>query len=139
MSIKFNDVLELFEMVNFGSPFDNEGYICKTTGKTYFYSEFGDNEEELPEDIYDDEKYLAIPDKNDLSLGRDLVFEFAQEYLPSEYENIRSIFRRKGAYSRFKALLEHVGKVEEWYQFESKRTEQELRKWCTVQDVEING
>ena len=36
MNIKFSDVLDLFELVNFGSPFDQEGYICKESGKTYF-------------------------------------------------------------------------------------------------------
>jgi len=36
----------------------------------------------------------------------------------------RSIFNRKGAYARFKSLLEGAGKVEKWYTFEAKHTEQ---------------
>ena len=138
MTIKFSDVLELFEMVNFGSPYDHQGYICKSTGKTYFYSEFGDNEEELPDDI-DEEKYLMIPHKSELNLGRDLVFSFTMEHLPSEYEKIRSIFRSKGAYARFKSLLEASGKIEQWYKFETEHTEKALRDWCSVQDIEISG
>ena len=138
MIIKFSDVLDLFELVNFGSPFEYEGYICKTSGKTYFYSEFGDNEEELPDDI-NEEKYLAIPYKNELDLGSNLAFDFVREYLPSEYENVRSIFRRKGAYSRFKSLLENSEKIEEWYKFEAKHTEQALREWCAEQNIEISG
>ena len=139
MSIKFNDVLDLFELVNFGSPFEHKGYICITSGKTYFYSEFGDNEEELPDDIDDDEKYLAIPYKNELELGRNLAFDFIQEYLPSENENVSSIFRRKGAYSSFKSLLENAKKIEEWYTFEAKHTEQALREWCSEQNIKIDG
>lgn len=138
MSIKFSDVLDLFELVNFGSPFDHEGYICKTSGKTYFYSEFGDNEEELPDDINDD-KYLAIPQKNELNIGRNLAYDFVQEYLPLEFEKVLSIFRHKGAYVRFKSLLEDVGKIEEWYEFEAKHTEQALREWCADQNFEISG
>ncbi|WP_432454211.1 MULTISPECIES: UPF0158 family protein [unclassified Agarivorans] len=138
MAIKFSDILDLFELVNFGSPFEHQGYICKVSGKSYFYSEFGDNEEALPDDI-DDEKYLAIPDKNDLALGTELVFDFVQQYLPSEYDRVRSIFRHKGAYSRFKALLEHAEKIEAWYQFEAEHTELALREWCTAQDIEIIG
>ena len=134
MNIKFNDVLELFELVNFGSPFDHEGYICKESGKTYFYSEFGDNEEELPDDI-SDEKYLAIPHKSELNLGKNLVFDFILEYLPAEYENVRSIFNRKGAYARFKFLLESACKLEEWYKFEAKRTEEALQEWCIEQGI----
>ncbi len=138
MNIKFSDVLDLFELVNFGSEFDHEGYICKSSGKTYFYSELGDNEEELPDDI-NDEKYLAIPHKNELNLGINLAFDFVQEYLPTEYDNVRSIFRRKGAYARFKSLLENTGKIEEWYKFEAKRTEQAVRDWCSEQDIDISS
>lgn len=35
----------------------------------YWYSEFDDDEEELPEDI-DDEKYIGIPHKTELDLGK---------------------------------------------------------------------
>lgn len=134
MNIKFDDVLELFELVNFGSPFEHEGYICKESGKTYFYSEFGDNEEVLPDDIYS-EKYLTIPYKNELNLGNNLAFDFTLEYLPSEYDKVRSIFNRKGAYARFKSLLESAGKIEEWYTFEAKHTEEALREWCKKQGI----
>lgn len=134
MTIKFSEVLDLFELVNFGSPFDHEGYICKESGNTYFYSALGDNEEELPDDI-SDAKYLAIPHKNELNLGNNLAFDFTLEYLPTEYEKVRSIFNRKGAYARFKALLKSVNKIEAWYEFEAKRTEKALREWCTEQGI----
>jgi hypothetical protein len=138
MSIQFSDVLDLFELVNFGSPFGHEAYICKASGKTHFYSEYGDNEEELPDDI-SDEKYLAIPHKNELNLGNKLAFAFIQEYLPTEHEKVRSIFHHKGAYARFKSLLEKAGKIEEWYIFEAGLTEQALREWCAEQDIEVSG
>jgi hypothetical protein len=138
MDIRFSDVLDLFELVNFGSQFDHEGYICKASGKTYFHSEFGDNEEELPNDITD-ERYLVIPHKNELNLGINLAFDFIQEYLPKEFEKVRSIFYRKGVYAKFKSLLESSGKIEEWYKFEAKRTEQALREWCAEQDVAISS
>jgi hypothetical protein len=134
MNIKFSDVLDLFELVNFGSQFDHEGYICKASGKTYFHSEFGDYEEELPNDITD-KKYLVIPHKNELNLGTNLAFDFTQEYLPARVEKVRSIFHRKGAYAKFKSLLESTGNIEEWYKFEAKRTEQVLR----VSDVNYLG
>jgi hypothetical protein len=59
--------------------------------------------------------------------------------LPKEFEKVRSIFYRKGAYAKFKSLLESTGKIEEWYKFEAKRTEQALREWCADQDVEISS
>jgi len=144
MNIKFSDVLDLFELVNFGSQFDHEGYICKSSGKTYFRSNFCDDEE-LPDDInndinndINDEKYLSIPHKSELDLGINLPFDFIQEYLPTEYDNVRSIFSRKGAYAKFKLLLDHTGKVDEWHIFEAKRTEQAVRGWCLEQDIGID-
>ncbi|WP_440056597.1 hypothetical protein ACSLBF_21040 (plasmid) [Pseudoalteromonas sp. T1lg65] len=134
MNIKFDDVLNLFELVNFGSPYESEEYICKESGKTYCYTEFADNEEELPDDI-NDEKYLAIPYKDDLNLGNNLAFNFTLEYLPSEYENVRSTFKRKGAYVRFKSLLENAGIIEAWYKYEAMHTEKALREWCTQQGI----
>ena len=86
MNIKFSDVLDLFELVNFGSPFDHEGYICKESGKTYFYSDFGDNEEELPDDI-NDEKYLDFG----LQLLKKIITScFDTEYFPKS-RNIRQL------------------------------------------------
>ncbi|MGR5339702.1 UPF0158 family protein [Vibrio astriarenae] len=138
MKIAFSEVLDLFEMVNFGSPFSHEGYICKASGKTYFYSEYGDNEEELPEDIYSD-NYIAIPSKTDLGLDNRLAFEFTEESLPSKYDKVRSIFRGKGAYGRFKELLDDNGVLEDWFKFEQERTEKAVREWCSLQEFEISG
>ena len=78
---------------------------------------------------------MAIPHKNELNLGNNLAFDFTLEYLPTEYEKVRSIFNRKGAYARFKSLLESAGKIEEWYKFEAKRTEDALREWCSEQGI----
>ena len=138
MIIAFNEILDLFEMVNFGAPFSHEGYICKASGRTYFYSEYGENEEVLPDDI-DSDKYVAIPTKADLGLGNTLAFEFASEYLPSHYDKIRSIFRGKGAYGRFKELLEGESMLEDWFKYEQVRTEKALREWCSFQGFDIGG
>ena len=137
MAIKFSKVIELFEMVNFGSEFEHEGYICKSSGKSYFYSEYGDNEEELPDDI-DSDHYLMIPYKSDLNLGNNLALDFVLEHLPTEYDKVCSFFRRRGAYSKFKSLLHNAGKLEQWYKFESDMTEKALREWCVEQGIEIS-
>jgi hypothetical protein len=58
--------------------------LCdRQSGKIYWHSEFGDNDEELPDDI-DNEKYIAIPDKRALDLGKPLVLDFAREFLPDD-------------------------------------------------------
>jgi hypothetical protein len=73
--------------------------LDRQSGKIYWHSEFGDNDEELPDDI-DDEKYISIPDKRELDLGKALVLDFAREFLPDDYDEVRHIFSREGAYRR---------------------------------------
>jgi len=62
---------------------------------------------------------------------------FAREFLPKDYEDIRDIFRRKGAYRRFKDLLERNGAVDAWYDFEAKAQKEALRDWCEANGLEV--
>ena len=117
--------------------YEYQAFLDKETGKTYWHSKFGDNEEDLPDDI-DGERYIEIPHKNELGLGKNLVIDFAYEYLPSEVQEIELIFRRKGAYSRFKTLLERKNVLDKWYEFEEKAQEKALREWCEENAIKIN-
>src|SRR5262244_2408870 len=104
MPVSFSDLLLGFEFVNSGGMGENEAYLDRQSGKIYWHSEFGDNDEELPDDI-DDTKYILIPDKRELDLGKPLVLDFARELLPDDYNEVRHIFSRRGAYRRYKDLL----------------------------------
>jgi hypothetical protein len=106
--------------------------------KIYWHSGFGDNDEELPDDI-DDEKYIAIPDKKELDLGKPLVLDFAREFLPDDYDEVRHIFSRRGAYRRFKDLLVRRGAIDQWEDFSNKAEEAALREWCAENGIELTG
>lgn len=132
--------LELaFEFVSFGRPMEHEAYLCLDTGELHWHSEIGDNEEELPEDVDDPEKYLAIPHKNDLDLGTRLVLRFAAEQLPDAYDKVEAIFSRPGAYGRLKELLDQRGMLEQWYQYEEQAQQAALRDWCEANGIEVQG
>ena len=98
----------------------------------------GDSDE-LPEDIDDPEKYITIPHKKDLELGKALVIEFTSKYLPEELDKVYSIFRTRGAYSRYKDLLERKGFLHEWYKYENERQKAALKEWCMENGIEIKG
>ena len=94
--------------------------------------------DELPDDVDDDdENYVGIPSKRDLGLGKPLVLDFAREFLPDDFDEVRYIFSRSGAYSKFKALLTRRHALERWYDFESKATERALREWCAENSIEL--
>src|SRR5215467_13065030 len=69
MPVSFLDLQLAFEFVSSGGTGENEAYLDRQSGKIYWHSEFGDNDEELPNDI-DDKKYILIPDKRELDLGK---------------------------------------------------------------------
>jgi len=138
MAISFSDIEDAFFFVSMDQMFINNAYLCKETGQIFYTSEMGDSDE-LPEDIDYPEKYISIPHKNELDLGKSLVLEFISTYLPEELEKVYSIFRHKGAYSRYKDLLERKGALEDWYKFENERRELALKEWSRENNIEIKG
>jgi hypothetical protein len=125
--VSFSEIEDAFLFVSASPPFENSAYLNRETGEIYYESALGDSDE-LPDDLEDSDKYISIPHKNDFDLGRDLVFAFVSANLPDEYGKVRSFFSGRGAYARYKDLLESKGKLEAWYTFEKQSTETALRE-----------
>lgn len=116
---------------------EHEAYLCVATGVIHYHTEFGDDEEPLPDDVSDTEKYIAIPHKNDLGLGKLLALKFAGEVIPDALDGVHDIFHRKGAYRRFKNLLDRRGVLQRWYEFEAATQKEALRDWCKDSGIEV--
>ena len=136
MPVKFEDLQLAFDFVSSGGLGENQAYLNTQTGDLHWHSYVADNFEELPDDL-DDERYIEIPHKNQLNLGKPLVFDFVQEFLPDDYDDVRDIFRRRGAYGQFKAILARRGALDRWYDFSAKAEEAALRAWCADNAIEL--
>lgn len=131
VTINARELRDAFDFVSAGEAFDNSAYISLDTGKIYWRSTAADLEEEdLPNDIDESDRYLAVPSQRELDLGRRLALAFVAEELPDDYDTVTGFFRRRGAYGRFKNLLDTRGKLERWYDFEARATDAALRGWC---------
>src|SRR5580692_9170751 len=97
VSIKYSEVLNAFEFVSAGLQYEMQAYICMNTGTIYLVSDALGLEEEVPDDLETPDNYIGVPHKNDLNLGRDLVFSFVRQKMPDEWDTVRDFFRRKGA------------------------------------------
>jgi hypothetical protein len=137
MKHKWSDVQLAFEFVSSGPMYANQAVVSRETGEIWYGSDFGDSDPGFPEDIDDSDAYVSVPHKNDLELGRDLVFRFAEEFMPEEYETILEIFRKKGAYARLKAFLDRMGRLDEWYRYEQAESDRALREWCEENGLEV--
>ena len=136
-SVKLDDLMLAFHFVSTAGPFDNCAYISRSTGRIHWVSDFDGTEEDLPDDLEDSAQYIEVPHKNDLDLGKRLVFKFVNQALPSSIDEVGEIFHRKGAYSRFKNLLERMDRLDDWHRFQDDATVLALRQWCEDEGIEL--
>ena len=120
---------------------ENEADICRQTGKIHWIA--GDpgmiDEEDIPEDIHNSDRYLPVPNKPDLDSGNQLAFDFATRYLVQHYDDVRDMFRRQGAYRRFKDFLERKDMLEKWHAYSDEQAAKALGKWCETEGLSLGS
>ena len=136
---KLSEIQDAFMFVN-GSPYgESSGLLNKKTGEIYVHSDLcdtGELEDQLPKD-YDASIHIEIPHKNDLDLGRNLVFEFVEQFMPEDENKVGQIFSKRGAYSRYKDFLDSKDLLDKWYDFENKSELIALSQWCKENDIDL--
>jgi len=138
VTIKYDDLSAAFDFVSFAAPMEHRAYVSLDTGAIYWISETNPiDEEDLPDDLDASDRYIAIPDKNELDLGSNLALRFVEEQLPDRYADVEDFFRRRGAYARFKELLAAEKCLEKWCAFEAESTERALRHCCKANEIQL--
>jgi hypothetical protein len=137
MAVSFQDLMLAFESVGMSVGGEFRAHLCRQTGKIYLQLDDDPELEELPDDLDDDEKYIEIPDKRELGLGKPLVLDFARQFLPEDFDKVRQFFSRRGAYARFNDLLDHRNMRQAWYDYRDAAEAAALRAWCKENSVEL--
>jgi hypothetical protein len=97
VTIKHDDLSLAFDFVSSGAPMAHRAYLSLHIGRICWISELNPvEEEESPDDLETSDRYLEIPHKNDLDLGRQLVFRFVEEQLPERCDRVAGIFSHRG-------------------------------------------
>jgi hypothetical protein len=135
VAVDVRELRDAFEFVSTGEAFDAAAYISLDTGRIHWRSDAAGIEEELPPDIDDPDRYLAVPTRRELNLGRRLALAFVAEELPDDFDAADRLFRRRGAYGHFKGLLGARGKLDRWYEFEMRAIDAALHAWCDAHGV----
>jgi hypothetical protein len=138
MGYAYRDIEEAYLFVNAGPEFEHNAVLCKDTGEIY-YASGDDDEMTLPDFVDGNDSCIEIPHKNELNLGTRLVFDFVAQHCPDLSDQIRQMFSRKGAYSRFKDILDEKHLLNAWHDFEDARRAQALRQWCADNGIEVDG
>jgi hypothetical protein len=136
VSVLYPELLDAFDFVSFGGALEHSAYIDPYSGAIHWVSPEMEMEK-VPDDLESSDRYIAVPHKNELNLGRDLALSFVVEALPGEYDVVAGLFRKKGAYGRFKDFLAARKLLERWYAFEAQETEMALRAWCRDNNIAV--
>ena len=134
--VSFSDIEDAFLFVGSAPYGTHSAYLNVETGQIFYQSEMADIDE-IGDEEMDWGHMIEIPHKNDLDLGQHLVFDFVEANLPDDYQRVRDIFGRRGAYGRFKELLAEKDLLEAWYQFEHEREQEALRSWCDENEIPL--
>ncbi|MPZ33322.1 MAG: hypothetical protein GEV13_20410 [Rhodospirillales bacterium] len=140
MPTSFAELIDALEIASLSNSGECQAFVCRQSGKIYCRMDplyVGELDEELPDDLDDDEKYVQVPDKRALDLGKPLVMDFTRAVLPQDLDDVRDMFRKREAYAKFKGLLARRRALDRWYDFEREATERALRVWCELNSIEL--
>jgi hypothetical protein len=138
VTVDLDALLDAHEWVSAGevSALDGKAFIHRLTGIIYWVGE--GVEEEPPEDIEDGTLYIAVPSQSEFNLGRALAIRFVEEHLPRSVDTVYDYFRRRGAYARFKDLLDRAGQLDAWHAYEQRAKEEALSEWCAENGLTVS-
>ena len=136
MRVNVDDLEEAYTFVSMGGDFDVAAWVNRRTGQVHTYTPEADSDEMPEDDSEDGADCVAVPDQVELEMGTNIVRDFTALKVPELGDRIDAIFRRRGAYARFKELLDREGKIQLWYDYETERLDAALREWCEREGFE---
>ena len=135
MAIDYSDLEMAFEFVSSGYEGEHAAYLDRLSGEIYYDSDA--SEDEMPDDLFTNDKYVEIPTKKEFGLGKSLAIKFSQNQLSSDLNMVYNIFSSSRAYANFKALLTKRGLLQTWYTFEQAALKKAILEWCADNEISI--
>lgn len=133
---EYSDIELAFEFVSSAPHGTNRAVFDRATGRFLYASDMS-GENEIPDDI-DEDQCVEVPHKHDLDLGQRLVFQFVLQAIPGEEETVHRIFKRPGAYGRFKDFLEKRQLLQQWYDYSAAAQREAIEQWCKDNGIDIS-
>ena len=137
VTVTYSELSSAYEFAVADGGEESAAYLSLDTGEFCCVSPYVDTDEEIPNDLETSNRYLLLPGKRELGLGKRLALRFVEEQAPALLSQAEEIFRHKGAYARYKDLLVSQGALERWYEYEAAATKNALLEWCAEHEVEV--
>ena len=88
----------------------------------------------LPDNLETSDRYIAVPHKNDLGVGRRLALALSPR-ISDEYDTVAGFSGGKGIRT-FQGIAPVRGILEQWYEFENRAMEEALLAWCEENGIQ---
>ncbi len=151
MKVKIDDIIDAVE---FDSDM-TESYLNTKTEQvcTYTYEELQAAEEN--EDLSDSaewyveavsrakqylenqDDYLPLPEKYDFNEYRIIEKFISNVAVPKQSEILSQAIHGKGAFRRFKEMLEKLELVDQWYKFREQKLREFVELWCKENKIDF--
>ena len=119
----FNDE-ELSDAENNVDLSDSVEWYCEAVASAKYYLENQDD-------------YLYLPKKYDFNEYRIIEKFIARVVVPKQVEMLYQSIHGKGAFRRFKVMLERLGLIDEWYKYREKKLREYVEFWCEENKIDF--
>lgn len=133
--ISRDDLHLAVEHVTGGGVYGAEAYIDLQTGAVLLGGD--DMEPPLPRNVRTAKRYLPVPSRKELGLGRDDALAFAEQHAPQMLRLAEAMFNGPGAFQRFKALMHDAGLLPQWHAHQDARLWEALEEWVVEEGLQL--
>jgi len=81
--------------------------------------------------------YLSLPEKYDFNEYRIIEKFIARVIVAKQSEMLFQSIHGKGAFRRFKAVLEKLGLTDEWYKYRGQKLREFVEFWCRENKIDF--
>ena len=81
--------------------------------------------------------YLSLPEKYDFNEYRIMEKFISRVIIPKQSEMLSQSIQGKGAFRRFKTMLERLGLLDEWYKYRGQKLREFVESWCKENEIDF--
>jgi hypothetical protein len=103
---------------------DSVEWYCEAVARAKHYLEHPDD-------------YLSLPEKYDFNEYRIIEKFIARVVIPRQSEMLFQSIQGKGAFRRFKVLLDKFTLIDEWYKYRGQKLRDFVEFWCKENKIDF--
>jgi hypothetical protein len=103
---------------------DSADWYCEAVASAKHYLE-------TPDD------YLPLPEKYDFNEYRIMEKFISRVIISKQSEMLSQSIKGRGAFRRFKTMLERLGLLDEWYKYRGQKLREFVEFWCKENEIDF--